>query len=123
MRHMSGFPLSSPALLHATANPHLAQGTLERARSFACALLETEQLDTGENIWQHAQAVAAILAEIGGSEEMQAAGYLVYTCPHLNKPEDVIAKAFGENLAALAMQTNQLVHLQRLSRAAQADVR
>ena len=118
MSHLSTFPLSSPAVLQATATPQLAQGTLERARSFAQALIDSEQLDTGENVWAHAQAVAAILSEIGGSEEMQAASYLVYTCPHLNKPEEVIAKAFGSNLAQLAMQTNQLVHLQRLSRSA-----
>ena len=118
MSHLSPFPQTSPAVLQATATPQLAQGTLERARSFAQALIDNEQLDTGESVWAHAQAVAAILTDIGGSEEMQAASYLVYTCPHLNKPEEVIAKAFGENLAQLAMQTNQLVHLQRLSRAA-----
>ncbi len=118
MSHMSSFPSASPAVLQATATPHLAQGTLERARVFARALIESEQLDTGENVWQHADAVATILAGIGGSEEMQAAAYLVYTCAHLNKPQEVIAKAFGENLAQLALQTNQLLHLQRLSRAA-----
>lgn len=118
MSHLSTFPLSSPAVLQATATPQLGQGTLDRARSFAQALIDNELLDTGENVWSHAQAVAAILAEIGGSEEMQAASYLAYTCPHLNKPEEVIAKTFGSNLAHLAMQTNQLVHLQRLSRAA-----
>ena len=118
MSHLSSFPLASPAVLQATANPQLAQGTLERARVFARALIESEQLDTGENVWQHADAVSAILAGIGGSEEMQAAGYLVYACPHLNKPQEVIAKAFGDNLAQLALQTNQLLHVQRLSRAA-----
>jgi GTP pyrophosphokinase len=51
---------------------------------------------------------------------MQAATYLVYACPHLNKPEEVMAKAFGPELAQLAMQTNQLVHVQRLSRAAES---
>lgn len=118
MSHLSSFPLASAAVLQATATPELAQGTLERARSFAHALIESERLDTGENVWLHAQAVADILAEIGGSQEMQAAAYLVYACPHLNKPEDVIAKAFGDNLAQLALQTNQLLHVQRLSRAA-----
>ena len=118
MSHLSTFPLASPAVLQATATPQLAQGTLERARAFAQALIDTEQLDTGENVWTHAQAVSDILADIGGSEEMQAASYLVYACPHLNKPEEVIGKAFGQNLAQLAMQTNQLLHVQRLSRAA-----
>ena len=51
---------------------------------------------------------------------MQAASYLVYACPHLNKPEEVMAKAFGPELAQLAIQTNQLVHVQRLSRAAES---
>jgi GTP pyrophosphokinase len=80
-----------------------------------------ETLDTGENILAHADAVTEILAGIGGSVAMQAASYLVYACPHLNKPEEVMAKAFGPQLAQLAMQTNQLVHVQRLSRAAESS--
>lgn len=108
-------------VLRATASSHDAADVLERASRFAQPLIECEALDTGENIWQHAQAVAHVLALIGGSQEMQAAAYLVYACPHLNKPEEVISKAFGANLAQLAMQTNQLVHLQRLSRAAEAS--
>ena len=43
-----------------------------------------------------ADAVAASLRTIGGSEAMQAASDVVYACDHLNKPHDVIAKAFGE---------------------------
>jgi GTP pyrophosphokinase len=93
---------------------------LAKARAFAEPLIAGETLDTGENILAHADAVAAILAGIGGSLAMQAASYLVYACPHLNKPEEVIAKAFGAQLAQLAMQTNQLVHVQRLSRAAES---
>ena len=118
MNRTSSFPMASPAVLQATAAHAMTQDTLERARAFARALIETEQLDTGENVWQHADATAHLLEEIGGSQEMQAASYLVYTCPHLNKPEEVIAKAFGDNLAQLAVQTNQLLHLQRLSRVA-----
>jgi GTP pyrophosphokinase len=93
--------------------------TLAKARAFAEPLIAGETLDTGENILAHADAVAKILADIGGSFAMQAASYLVYACPHLNKPEEVMAKAFGPHLAQLAMQTNQLVHVQRLSRAAE----
>ena len=122
-------PMSTSGRLHA---PHLppvvlatAQGseqteTLTKARAFAEPLIAGETLDTGENILAHADAVAAILAGIGGSVAMQAASYLVYACPHLNKPEEVMAKAFGPELAQLAMQTNQLVHVQRLSRAAES---
>jgi GTP pyrophosphokinase len=105
----------------ATADTGDQADTLARARTFAEPLISGESLDTGENILAHADAVAAILAEIGGSAQMQAASYLVYACPHLNKPEEVIAKAFGTHLAQLAMQTNQLVHVQRLSRAAETS--
>ena len=90
--------------------------TLARARAFAEPLLSSETLDTGENILAHADAVAAILKGIGGSEAMQAASYLVYACDHLNKPQEVIAKAFGENFAALAMETTKLVRVQRQAR-------
>jgi GTP pyrophosphokinase len=91
---------------------------LERARAFAEPLIASETLDTGENILAHADAVAAILRSIGGSEAMQAASYLVYACEHLNKPEDVITKAFGASYATLALETTRLVHIQRQARAA-----
>src|SRR6218665_3977550 len=78
---------------------------LARARSFAEPLIAGETLDTGENTLAHADAVAVILKSIGGSEAMQAASYLVYACDHLNKPQEVIAKAFGDSFAALAIET------------------
>jgi GTP pyrophosphokinase len=123
--------MSAAARLHAPAVPPVMLATAEatdhpehgeilaKARAFAEPLIAGETLDTGENILAHADAVAAILADIGGSVAMQAASYLVYACPHLNKPEEVMAKAFGLHLAQLAIQTNQLVHVQRLSRAAE----
>jgi GTP pyrophosphokinase len=107
-----------PPVLQATSDASASVDVLQRARAFAQPLIDSEWLDTAENVWAHAQASAAILADIGGSVDMQAATYLVYACPHLNKPEEVLTKAFGANLAQLAMQTNQLVHLQRMSRAA-----
>ncbi|MBC7683543.1 MAG: bifunctional (p)ppGpp synthetase/guanosine-3',5'-bis(diphosphate) 3'-pyrophosphohydrolase, partial [Ferruginibacter sp.] len=91
---------------------------LARARSFAEPLIADEVLDTGENTLAHADAVAAILRVVGGSEAMQAASYLVHACVHLNKPQEVIAKAFGANFAALAVETTQLMRVQRLSRGA-----
>ena len=94
---------------------------LARARAFAEPLLEGECLDTGENTWAHAEAVARILADIGGSEAMQAVVYLVYACQHLNRPQEVIAKAFGEQHAALALETTKLVHLQRQARLKAAE--
>ncbi|NIM43625.1 MAG: RelA/SpoT family protein [Hydrogenophaga sp.] len=94
---------------------------LARARAFAEPLLEGECLDTGENTWAHAEAVARILADIGGSEAMQAVVYLVYACQHLNRPQEVIAKAFGEQHAALALETTKLVQLQRQARLKAAE--
>jgi len=93
---------------------------LARARAFAEPLIASETHDTGENILAHADAVAAILKTIGGSEAMQAASYLVYACQHLNKPQEVITKAFGANYAALAMETTKLVQVQRQARSANA---
>jgi GTP pyrophosphokinase len=93
---------------------------LARARAFAEPLIASETLDTGENILAHADAVAAILKVIGGSEAMQAATYLVHACQHLNKPLEVITKAFGANYAALAVETTKLVLVQRQARSAGA---
>ena len=94
-------------------------GALARARAFAEPLLASELLDTGENVLAHADAVAGILKNMGGSAAMQAASYLVYACDHLNKPHEVIAKAFGDTFADLAMETTKLVRVQRMARLAQ----
>jgi GTP pyrophosphokinase len=104
----AGFSPQARALDHA----------LQRTRAFAEPLIAHETLDTGENTLAHADAVAAILHSIGGSEAMQAASYLVYACDHLNRPQEVIEKAFGESYATLAVETTKLVKVQRLSRAA-----
>ncbi len=95
---------------------------LARARAFAEPLIAGELLDTGENTLAHADAVAAILKSMGGSEAMQAASYLVYAWAHLNKPDDVIAKAFGDSYAALARETTKLVSVQRQARGAEHSV-
>jgi GTP pyrophosphokinase len=100
------------------AMPHQANA-LARARAFAEPFIASETLDTGENTLAHADAVAAILKSMGGSEAMQAASYLVYACPHLNKPQEVITKAFGEHYAALALETNKLVRIQEQTREAE----
>ena len=109
-----------PQLIAATAQTLPEQAhALARARAFAEPLLACEALDTGENILAHADAVAAILKTIGGSEAMQAASYLVYACDHLSKPQETIAKAFGDNFATLAVETTKLVRLQRQARQGQ----
>ena len=91
--------------------------SLQRARAFAHPLIEGEFLGTGENALAHADAVAAILKSIGSSEALQAAIYLVHTCSHLTRPREVIAKAFGESFATLAVETMQLMRVQEQARA------
>ncbi len=118
-RETSGLQGVSTSIMTATADSLPGQAhALTRARAFAEPLIASETLDTGENTLAHADAVAAILKSIGGSEAMQAATFLVYACPHLNKPQDVIAKAFGANYAALAIETTKLVQVQRQARTA-----
>ena len=89
---------------------------LARARGFAEPLIAHETLDTGENTLAHADAVAAILRQMGGSEAMQAASYLVHACPYLARPQESIARGFGESYAELALATNQLMAVQRQAR-------
>jgi len=120
--HAQSASESALAVMVATGQGAESAETLAKARAFAAPLIADETLDTGENILAHADAVVTILGGMGGSLDMQAACYLVYTCPHLNKPEEVLAKAFGPQLAHLAIQTNQLVHVQRLSRATESKI-
>nr|WP_237726158.1 bifunctional (p)ppGpp synthetase/guanosine-3',5'-bis(diphosphate) 3'-pyrophosphohydrolase [Variovorax sp. CF313] len=111
---MVDYPLSA-----ATADrTPVMENMLARARAFAEPLIADEKLDTGENSLAHADAVAAIVAKMGGSEAMQAASYLVYSCQHLNRPQEVIAKVFGDNFAALAVETTKLVRVQEQARSA-----
>jgi GTP pyrophosphokinase len=99
-----------------------SEDTLARARVFAEPFLRHATLETGENAWLHAKAVSQILLGIGGSEAMQAASYLVYTCEHLNKPLEVIGQAFDENLASLAVETTKLMHMQKQTRLATGKI-
>ena len=112
-----------PSLVAATAHALPEQANvLARARAFAEPLIGAELLSSGENALEHAEAVASILKLIGGSESMQAASYLVHACIQLNKPEEVIGKAFGPNFATLAVETTKLVRLQEHARAVQSTV-
>ena len=111
---------NSPSSIVAATSESLPEQPhpLARARAFAEPLIAGEMLDTGENTLAHADAVVSILRTIGGSEAVQAAIYLVHSCQHLNKPQEVIAKAFGANYAALAVETTKLVNVQRQTRGA-----
>ena len=110
-------PLLSASLQDLPDQPE----ALTRARAFAQPLLMDVTLDTGEDSLAHADAVTVILRQIGGSEAMQAACYLVYAADHLQKPEEVIAKAFGASYAELALETARLIRVQRQARAIAAE--
>ncbi len=92
---------------------------LERARAFAEPLLADQRLDTGEEALAHAEGVATILQSIGAAPSMRAAAYLVYAGDHLQRPEEMVAKAFGPSYASLVNHTRRLVQIQRAARAAQ----
>lgn len=104
-----------------SGEPAGEQGVIARARSFAQPLLEGARFDTGEDALLHADGVAAILAGIGAAPSLRAAAYLVYAGDFLTRPEDVIAKAFGEGYAGLVEHTRKLVQVQRSARGALAD--
>ncbi|MFO1220938.1 MAG: RelA/SpoT family protein [Burkholderiaceae bacterium] len=107
---------SAPAKADATGASELA-----RARAFAEPLLAGELLDTGEPALAHADAVAAILESIGASPSMRAAAYLVYAGDYLQRPDEVVSKAFGESYASLVEHTRKLVQIQRAARDAAVE--
>jgi GTP pyrophosphokinase len=80
--------------------------------------LSGQLLDTGEDALMHADGVAGILQGIGAAPSMRAAAYLVYAGDYLNKPEEVVAKAFGASNASLVSNTRKLVQIQRAAREA-----
>lgn len=94
---------------------------LARARAFAEPLLAGRALETGEDALTHADGVAAILAGIGAAPPLRAASYLVYAADYLQRPEEVVAKAFGDSYASLVTHTRKLVQIQRAAREAQVD--
>ncbi|MBU6261326.1 MAG: HD domain-containing protein, partial [Burkholderiales bacterium] len=91
----------------------------ERARAFAEPLLAGHKLDTGEEAFGHAEGVAAVLRAIGGGPALCAAAYLVYAGDHLQRPEEMVRKAFGPSYASLVALTRKLVQIQRAVRIAQ----
>ena len=107
--------------MSAPAGPAAASAgdALLRARAFAEPLLAGQRLDTGEDALGHADGVAAILQSIGASPAMRAAAYLVYAGDYLQRPEEVVAKAFGDSYGSLVSLTRKLVQIQRAAREAQ----
>jgi GTP pyrophosphokinase len=117
-------PEAAPIVALAGASPRPAMDAddaaqLARARAFAEPLLAGQALDTGEDALSHADGVAAILQDIGALPSMRAAAYLVYAGDYLQRPEEVVTKAFGESFSSLVSHTRKLVQIQRAARAAQ----
>jgi GTP pyrophosphokinase len=96
-------------------DPH-GHAALARARAFAEPLLVGRRLDTGEDTQGHADGVARILADLGATPAMQAASYLVYAGDALQRPVEVVTKAFGPSYASLVELTRKLVKIQRATR-------
>ncbi|MDP9043945.1 MAG: bifunctional (p)ppGpp synthetase/guanosine-3',5'-bis(diphosphate) 3'-pyrophosphohydrolase, partial [Pseudomonadota bacterium] len=90
--------------------------------AFAEPLLAGRALATGEDALAHADAVAQILQAIGAAPAMRAAAYLVYAGDYLNRPDEVISKAFGPSYASLVGHTRKLIELQRAAREADLGV-
>ena len=117
-------PQGAAAIVHLAsgAADQTAAGTLDsiaRARAFAEPLLTGQQLDTGEPAMGHADGVAQVLQSMGAAPALCAAAYLVYAGDYLQRPEDMVRKAFGESYASLVTLTRKLVQIQRAARAAQ----
>ncbi|MGN6528424.1 MAG: RelA/SpoT family protein [Burkholderiaceae bacterium] len=106
----------------ATADPDASGAiALVRARAFAEPLLIGRKLDSGEDAWPHAQGVAQILADLGATPAMQAAAWLVYAGDGLQRPAEVVEKAFGPSYASVVELTRKLVRIQRNAREARID--
>jgi GTP pyrophosphokinase len=119
----AGPEAGSAAIVHlASVAPAEPAGIdpVARARAFAEPLLAGQALDTGEDAFAHADGVATVLRQIGAAPSLEAAAYLVYAGDYLQRPEEVVRKAFGASHASLVMLTRQLVEVQRAARAAQS---
>ncbi len=113
--------VGAAAIVH-LAGAHEQPGEADpvaRARAFAEPLLAGQLLDTGEDALGHADGVAALLQGIGGAPSLCAAAYLVYAGDYLQRPEEVVKKAFGDSYASLVTLTRKLVQIQRAAREAQ----
>ena len=111
---------SAAAIVHlASVADAVEPDPVQRARAFAEPLLTGQRLDTGEEAMGHADGVAAVLRGIGAAPALCAAAYLVYAGDYLQRPEEVVRKAFGDSYASLVQLTRQLVQIQRAARAAQ----
>ncbi len=112
-------PEGTAAIVHLASVDDAGADPEQRARAFAEPLLAGQSLDTGEEALGHADGAAAVLRAIGAGPALCAAAYLVYAGDYLQRPEDMVRKAFGESYASLVTLTRKLVQIQRAARTAQ----
>ncbi|MBL8307206.1 MAG: bifunctional (p)ppGpp synthetase/guanosine-3',5'-bis(diphosphate) 3'-pyrophosphohydrolase [Rubrivivax sp.] len=113
-------PEGTAAIVHLASADGASDGDpAQRARAFAEPLLAGQILDTGEEALGHADGTAAVLRSMGGGPALCAAAYLVYAGDYLQRPEEMVRKAFGDSYASLVTLTRKLVQIQRAARAAQ----
>ncbi|SCC94045.1 (P)ppGpp synthetase I, SpoT/RelA [Thiomonas sp. X19] len=105
-------PPGTPGSRVADAAPELQT----KARAFASALLGGVEMETGEPVLLHADGACRILSAIGADAQSQAAAYLSQAATQLAKPEEQLTKAFGRELAVLAMESRKLVDVFRVAR-------
>ncbi len=98
------------------ASEPAAGDLLQRARGFSSPLLAGVLLDSGEPALQHADATQAILASIGADEATRAACWLTQAAGQLAKPEEQLSKAFGRDIARLALESRKLMGIFTLAR-------
>ena len=89
---------------------------LTQARQFVSPLIESELLDSGENMLAHADAVAQLLNSVGAAHDLQIATYLGYAVPMLKRAPEILAKKFGKSLTVLAVDAAEIVKVQRQAR-------
>lgn len=87
-----------------------------RARAFVEPLISGMTLPSGEDSMMHADAVVKILKDLQSSDSLQAAAYLIYAVEHIQRPKEILEKAFGDSMANLVVDTYRLIHVQRMAR-------
>jgi GTP pyrophosphokinase len=92
--------------------PFSAEG-LQATRAFVAPLIAGECLISGEDILTHVDAMVQILDLYGASYDLQMAAYLCYAAGNFTRPRELFCKRFGEPLANLAVDTFELMRVQR----------
>ncbi len=86
---------------------------LAQTRAFVLPLIDGERLDSGELVLSHVDAMVKLLEETGATIDLQMAAYLSYSVGSFNRAREILSKRFGDALAILAVDTAELMRVQR----------